>query len=492
MNTAEIGQPLEIIPDQSGKKFLLPAPVRKVIGMAALIGASILATAGCSKDKKVEPATQVPVPTATAPAYTRSGTPPAISSILPSATPSAVPTPGPSASAEDEEYEANADLDSDPDTDEDRDQDELIIVQPEQKKLTFDPLAAIAQAKSKLRSSAECNLGSNGQVVLAVRHLKNPQIRCIKIEKNGEMTEGFQVVQVGKANGVNINFKVNMPSGFVLLAIKKNLISHSAKGKTPKTVIYTPYTADLNVEEIRQAGLSYLKKLINAANAQIKARRVASKYEPGRAIEGNIPMDMALTLAIIEHMDDNKLRNGEATFRELFEQALIILGANQKIAYNFAVSTIVIRKGKHKGQVVEGARGLFQFVRKTYNYMREIYPNARLHEDFVKGMNDHVNAAMAAQLLNDNNLHLLDSDYLDKQAGNHLEVGRMLASAYNGGHGRVIRTVKSCGKQWASCLDNPENEIYVRKFEEVWKFLAEMKKVQSPTPRSSGTATKKK
>ncbi len=73
----------------------------------------------------------------------------------------------------------------------------------------------------------------------------------------------------------------------------------------------------------------------------------------------------------------------------------MVLGTNKQKAYRCSTSTA-------------GARGLFQFIPKTYKRIVDLYPQAGLDKDFTRGMEDHENAAKATLLLFDADLRIMN------------------------------------------------------------------------------------
>ena len=254
-----------------------------------------------------------------------------------------------------------------------------------------------------------------------------------------------------RLNGVNTNFRVVQPAGAIVVAIKRKL-KH-----LPGSAIYVPYSEGLNVPELRSAGLRYMEETILAAERQIRERGVASKIEAGEFAASKIPLELALTLALIEHIDPDRSQN--EPMEKLLDEVLVIIGANKGDAYRYAVSP----KAK--------ARGLFQFISKTYNEIRKRYPAAKLKRDFVSGMDDHLNGAISSFLLFDNDLKFLFEARPDFSK-DPPELGRYLAAAYNGGPSRVVSAIDESGQLLPHLL-KPETRIYIKKYEKVWFLVSE-------------------
>ncbi|OGZ33667.1 MAG: hypothetical protein A2Y98_01905 [Candidatus Portnoybacteria bacterium RBG_19FT_COMBO_36_7] len=282
------------------------------------------------------------------------------------------------------------------------------------------------------------------RVLLAVRHADG-QIKIVSVDPKTKQTDqsGY-IVDWNKQNGVNTCFSVIHPKNCAVLAIKRVVKDDK---EAFKEVIYTPYSPTIDCGELRNAGLSYLKKTIKTANAQL--RNVKSQTNPDLSVNQTSSEKMALVLAVIEHIDPDRLEQGES-IESLTNEVLVILGANQPSAFNYAVS-----KAK--------ARGLFQFIPGTYARIRNQYPEANLHKDFANGMCNHINAAKAAFLLFDSDLNYLNQNVLLQKD----KIGTYLASAYNCGARRTAKEVKSHKKLWEHKLPM-ETRLYLKKFSAVW------------------------
>ena len=167
--------------------------------------------------------------------------------------------------------------------------------------------------------------------------------------------------------------------------------------------------------------------------------------------------EVALTLAIIEHIDPQKFESGKYTAEQLIHETLVIMGANKHAAYRYSASKA-------------GARGLFQFIPDTYKRIARLYPKAGLHKDFVRGMEDHENAAKASFLLFDADMQVLNNGRREQIAGEQYGQGRFLASAYNCGSGRTRGAMEGFGDNWHFRVPG-ETQIYLKKYDVVWKWL---------------------
>lgn len=285
-------------------------------------------------------------------------------------------------------------------------------------------------------------------IILAVKDIRTREILVVRVHpKNGGST-GTIVVEPGKSNGVNTKFNVTYPENHIVLAIKRP-VRH---GTSFKEVTYTPYSEGLDIPEVREAGMKYLRNVLTTAKNDLTKRgAVPSSWETFFAD------DISFSLAIIEHIDPVRFESGKYTTEKLINETLVVLGANKQKAYRFSASKA-------------GARGLFQFIPKTYKRIVDLYPQAGLTKDFNRGMEDHENAAKATLLLFDADMRIMNYGRTSHITDDPQKIGRLLASAYNCGSGKTKDAFEKHGDKWNSKVPT-ETQIYLKKFDAVWEWL---------------------
>ena len=285
-------------------------------------------------------------------------------------------------------------------------------------------------------------------ILVAIENVKTRRIKIVRVHpKLGGKSDGI-VIEPGKSNGVNTKFNIVYPEQHIVLAIKRPVRS----GNGFKEVVYTPYSEDLDIPVIRKAGLDYLRNVLTIAKNDLIKRGVRP-LSSDRFVDD----DVALTLAIIEHIDPQKFESGKYTTERLIHETLVIMGTNTHSAYRYSASRA-------------GARGLFQFIPKTYNRMVALYPRAGLKKDFIHGMEDHENGAKASFLLFDADMCVLSNGRAQSVMAERDALGRFLASAYNCGSGRTRTAMDKYGPDWPNGVPS-ETQIYLRKFDVVWEWL---------------------
>jgi hypothetical protein len=321
------------------------------------------------------------------------------------------------------------------------------------------------KAKTKIVKDLDYN------VLLAVKNLAKPNsdIEIISVDsKGGSQNTGFRVAQ-GDKKGVGTSYEVETPADYAVLAIKRVIPLDSKH----QEVIYTPYTEALDTPLVRKKGFDYLLSQIEEGSKALDSRGINSRAFSGRKISEVIPKRVSLILSIIEHVDPFMFERASAKLisergmsqekadteavKSVVNQTLVTVGANREMSYAYAKSSA-------------GARGLFQFIPSTYKEVRKQYKKADLEKDFVKGMDDHKNAAMASLLLFDADLAYLDKDSRDKIIKDPKKLGMYLSSSYNGGAPRTAKMIRENPNNWQQKV-LPETQTYIRKFLAVYHLL---------------------
>jgi hypothetical protein len=288
-------------------------------------------------------------------------------------------------------------------------------------------------------------------VLLAVENVNTRKIEIIKLTHKGtQAPSGFSVLG-GKKNGVNTAFDVRYPSGYIVLALKRVV----GKDGGFEEVVYTPYTPEIDTKTMRDIGLQYLKDNLDGADSDLRSKGVRSRAFGGLVADA-VPKKVALTLSLIEHIDPSRFESGQP-IEQLVNEVLVITAANKQRAYAYSVSKA-------------GARGLFQFIPRTYHSLIRLYASAGLDTNFVRGMEEHQNAAKASLLLFDSDLGYLPRNHRQFLKKHPEAMGKYLAAAYNGGASRAARAINIYRGDWERHVLS-ETQCYLRKFNAVWKLL---------------------
>jgi hypothetical protein len=295
------------------------------------------------------------------------------------------------------------------------------------------------------------------QAVLAAWKEGTTTVKLVNVRNGHSKTKGFDVEMIGAANGANTRYELVDREDWHVLAIRTN-VRKDLKGRKSMPAIYVPYGDHIDTAEFRKAGREYLEDLVERSGDMLDTLDVASKTDPDARVTEVVPWRVLMTLLVIEHIDpdDFKERGAEATMHRV----LALVGANENDAYDYAVSD-------------KKAGGLAQFIPATYADIREAYPEAKITEDFLTGMRDHVNAVKIQYCFIDYALSKVDPDELKRLVKDDEELGAYLAAAYNYGQNGAAKAIAAHGEDW----DEPGNGIgdgslfYVKEFRAVYRLL---------------------
>ncbi len=281
---------------------------------------------------------------------------------------------------------------------------------------------------------------------LAVRHVKEDRIQVITVRSDGTSTPaGFQVSYT-PSRSVNTEFDVTHPPGYLVLAIRRAI---PIRDKGPTEVVYTPYSNELDIPLVRNAGTRYLRDHVYNADRRLNRTSWRSSCLNAYPKMRDMLSSISITLAVVEHVDPDRFTGGVPAL-QLLRETLTTIGANRPLAYRYAVSPL-------------GARGLFQFMPETYAGLTRNYSKTGLIADFMAGVNDHANAATASLLLFDDILNAFTPQECEVLNDDHEELGRALAAGYNYGPARVRRKMLAYD-DWVAHLPE-ETQTYIAKYE---------------------------
>lgn len=271
-------------------------------------------------------------------------------------------------------------------------------------------------------------------------------------------------------NSFNTYYEITGRPELIIVANKYLFPSKYLSGLSERSagqytdIIYAPYSKKLHLAEVVEVGKAYLEKNINQAFAELETAKVESRSSPGAPITEGISKDFIRNIILVEHVDPDGFRNATDGGRELSERVLVIIGANQESAYRYTGSPA-------------GASGLAQFIQPTYKSMVSKYPEARLIKGYNAGMANHANAIKAMVLFFDSHKKEIAGKITRPDIVKSLGITEeMLAATYNGGPGKVVRSVNKFGLAWfsnqlrlprASQIFRQETLNYLKKFQAI-------------------------
>lgn len=271
-------------------------------------------------------------------------------------------------------------------------------------------------------------------------------------------------------NSFNTDYAINGHPELVVVANKYLFPSKYLAGLPEKTnnyytdIIYVPYSKQLHIPELIEAGKNYLAKSIEQAFAELDANQAKSNYAPKILVTESISKDFIRNIILVEHIDPDGFALANDNGKELSERVLVVIGANQESAYRYTGSPA-------------GASGLAQFIKPTYKNLVAKYPKTLLTKDYNAGMADHINAIKAMVLFFDSHKKELMEKVSRKDIAKSLGISEeMLAATYNGGPTKVARSINKYGLAWLSAQINlprkgmvfrQETLYYLKKFQAV-------------------------
>ena len=316
-----------------------------------------------------------------------------------------------------------------------------------------------------------------------------------------EDEDGHQV-QIGEKLGVGTGYEVVVPEQHVVLATKQAIMM----GDKPTEVVYSPYTPDLDIPNVRLEGFEYLVDLLQSAKQELNKKGIKSRFDKTKEVASGVPLEVALMLTIVEQVDPivfnkqaqriakkYKISQAEADMqavKSMAKKGLTVVGQNRKNARRYARSP-------------KGASGLFQLMPGTYRSLagvdfnkngnlekidKPIYPKANLNPDFIEGATDHANAAQAAWLLLDSDLYSAGETLRKKLLEDSGQLGKFLAACYNAGSRPIRELMEKYGNDWASHVSSEETRIYIRKIAATQALFNNQVK---PLPELPATASDK-
>jgi hypothetical protein len=279
------------------------------------------------------------------------------------------------------------------------------------------------------REMAIAILDSRGRIKVA---------RAIKRDGSFEvLTPGIRLL-MRRENGINSDIACIDPDGGRVVAVKYPVTNERGRfGSGPDVIeaIYTPYSREIETEQVIHKGMEVMDDLIHKAYIRLNERSVLSRAFPGRKVTEILPKQILRVLLLNEHIDPSEFKS-QGLAGPLAERVLTIIATNRERAYAYSISSA-------------GAYGLVQMIPSTYSRIANRYPSAGLHPRFHQGMADSVNAVMAQVLLCDADWQAIKT----KQDIPAERIGPYLAAAYNGGVGRVLSILTHRKEDW---MEDPD------------------------------------
>jgi hypothetical protein len=305
----------------------------------------------------------------------------------------------------------------------------------------------IAEAKRLLKASA--NEVPMDSVRLAALDRGTGQIHTLQLTKDSFLTRGAELVAVtsighqarvyiARANGVNtavVITDLTNQSPLVPLVVQYPIVRN---GSLTEMAYYTSAHPALLSTEVIAAGKSYVRSKLDDAAASLRAEGVSITPEI---------VDIAEHLTIVEHTDHQRFKLEDKS--ALFNEVLSLYALNESDTYRYSVSSA-------------GAGGMIQMIPSTYEMIRRRHPSVDLKPDFVAGMTDHENAAVAMLLyMQDTWNDLLESqDIRDALQNGIATQPELVAAGYNSNPARLASYLRRGGSDWRTLIPS-ETQMYL-------------------------------
>lgn len=332
--------------------------------------------------------------------------------------------------------------------------------------------------KSKKKKTSISYILKSKDIALAVF---NPQTENIDIVLGIQTGKTYTFnypdfdIKLKKFNGVNSLFEIKKPDNGYVLALKylisptEPAISKNAIQSALYEAVYVPFSNSLNTEEVANYGENYLSGIISEAAKQIS--NLPSASGDGKKVTEVITPSLIKALIYAEHMNAGDILNSSDP-KAVINRLNTLFAINEGDTYRYSVSSA-------------GARGLAQFMPKTYKGLAQRHWEANLTQDFIEGMSDHTNAVKAMYLLLDDYGAAVKTRAKDAAVSGQLfDYG---AASYNGGVARVAGAVKLFGQQW-----NLPAEENISKFSaDVSALATHIKELSAKITKAKDLAQKK-
>ena len=245
-------------------------------------------------------------------------------------------------------------------------------------------------------------------------------------------------VNIIRANGVNTpvtitgaNNRMHLP-----LMVQYPVIRG---GNYIETAYYISTHPGIVTPDVVNAGKLYMRNMLDLARTKLR--------EKGVFIQPQVT-DIAERLAIVEHIDHQRFWT--ENHLQLFNEVYALYALNEGQTYRYAVSSA-------------GAGGMVQMIPSTYLMVRNRYFGVGLMPDFVEGMRNHLNAAMAMLLYMQMTWNDLTASPVVAEA---LQMGiatpaELMSAGYNSNPAKLPGYIKRGGAGWRNLIPR-ETKIYLQ------------------------------
>jgi hypothetical protein len=266
-----------------------------------------------------------------------------------------------------------------------------------------------------------------------------------------------------RACGTNPILDVERPPGQTVLAIRT--VVKTVRNQT-RAEVFTPFSDELNLPELRENGLNYWWNTVVGAQAKMRSAGVRSQFQ-NALVADLIPAKHVLLLGLVENVGSlspfGSSGSEKDRLREL-QAVLVMFGANGTRAFDWRVSKA-------------DAHGVLQFT-TTFQSLAgiESYRLAGLpKKDWVAGALNHQMAATAGFLHSDEEFRPLRKEWYAELPTHPVLYRLYLAAGFNGAARKASKALERCSaEEWydGSCpILREETRWYLRKYSAVDSML---------------------
>ncbi len=206
-----------------------------------------------------------------------------------------------------------------------------------------------------------------------------------------------------------------------------------------ETAYYMSTHPGLITAEVVNAGKYYIRNTIDIAREKLRLKGIGISSQTA---------DVAERLSIVEHVDHYRFRT--EYHPNVYNDIFTLYALNEGQTYRYSVSSA-------------GAGGMVQMIPSTYRMIRNRFPSAGLMPDFVAGMQNHGNAAVAMLLYiqstwDDLVVSPTITGALESGLATELE---LLSAGYNSNPAKLAGYIKRGGANWRNLIPR-ETQIYLQ------------------------------
>lgn len=314
------------------------------------------------------------------------------------------------------------------------------IIQPEVPRAVLAARRGVAllQLMAQPPRTTKTKPDESKNVTLAIWDTLSDEVTSVSVKKTGLSVSSENVgedIQIGGGAGYATEYVIVPNTKIVVGVLYPGVETITTKKTTTyrlSDLVYVPYSEPLHTHEVMRWGQKTLDRSIHEAATQAREQKVRSRAFPGSLLADVVDPVAIKSIMAIEHLDHRSVGRGADARLERF---FIELALNEDGAFRYERSPA-------------GARGLLQFIPKTYAALVRRWSGLDLQPDFQLGTADLHNAIKAQMAYLDDVWLDLPQQARDGTVSSPEQQRAYLVAAYNAGGVRVRRAIKKWGSAW--------------------------------------------